>query len=147
MSLQYLFVGYLSLTGYLNMLLGSISPNIISSSAVSSSSISSSTISMVTNTGLPQYGFLVVTALIILLSLKEVLSSSERWNIYLNSSFNLAIVPLSLSFVAIIIFKIVQIIWFLTSTTLFFSLFMQASLNQILESANTWFSFLIFPLL
>lgn len=105
-----MFVGYLSLTGYLNMLLGSISPNIISSSAVSSSSISSSTISMVTNTGLPQYGFLVVTALIILLSLKEVLSSSERWNIYLNSSFNLAIVPLSLSFVAIIIFKIVQII-------------------------------------
>jgi hypothetical protein len=84
--------------------------SIISSSAISSSAISSSAISMITSPGLPQYGASVVIGLIALLSLKEVLSASESWNKYLNSSFNLAIVPLLFSFAGIVIFKIAEII-------------------------------------
>jgi len=79
-------------------------------SIISSSAISSSAISMVTSPGLPQYGAAVVVGLIILLSLKEVLSASEHWNRSLNSSFNLAIMPMLFSFVAIVICKIAEVI-------------------------------------
>jgi hypothetical protein len=71
-------------------------------SIISSSAISSSAISMITSPGLPQYGFAVVFGLIVLLSLKEVFSESEKWNNSLNSSFNLAILPLCLAFLAVI---------------------------------------------
>ncbi|KKH47191.1 hypothetical protein EO93_06085 [Methanosarcina sp. 1.H.A.2.2] len=84
--------------------------SIISSSAISSSAISSSAISMVTSPGLPQYGAAVVVGLIALLSLKEVLSASEHWNKALNSSFNLAILPLLFCFISIVTFKVVEII-------------------------------------
>jgi len=92
------------------MLLSSISSSIISSSAVSSSAISSSAITMITSPGLPQYGALVVGALIILLCLKEILSASQTWNKYLNNSFNLALAPLFLCFFAILVFKVAEII-------------------------------------
>lgn len=85
------------------MLLSSIS-SIVSSSAASSA------ISMVTTPGLPQYGAAVVVGLIALLSLKEVLSASDKWNKRLNSSFNMAIIPLLFSFAAIVIFKVGEII-------------------------------------
>lgn len=84
--------------------------SLISSSAISSSAISASAISMVTTPGLPQYGASVVIGLISLLSLKEVFSASEKWNSSLNSSLNLAILPLLIVFVAIIIYKIVAIV-------------------------------------
>lgn len=83
----------------------------ITSSIISSSAISSSAISMLTTPGLPQYGATVTIGLIALLSLKEVLSASEKWNKYLNNSFNLAIAPLLFSFAAIVFFKVLQIIW------------------------------------
>ena len=86
------------------MLLSSISSSIISSSAASSA------ISMVTTPGLPQYGAAVVVGLIALLSLKEVLSASDKWNKRLNSSFNMAIIPLLFSFAAIVFFKVGEII-------------------------------------
>ncbi|WP_048174229.1 hypothetical protein [Methanosarcina siciliae] len=92
------------------MLLSIISSSAISSSAISSSAISSSAISMVTSPGLPQYGAAVVVGLIVLLSLKEVLSASEHWNRSLNSSFNLAIMPMLFSFAAIVIFKVAEVI-------------------------------------
>jgi hypothetical protein len=79
-------------------------------SIISSSAISSSAISMITSPGLPQYGAAVVVGLIALLSLKEVLSASKHWNKYLNSSFNLAIIPLLLSFMGIVIFKVSEIL-------------------------------------
>lgn len=84
--------------------------SIISSSAISSSAISSSAISMVTSPGLPQYGAAVVVGLIALLSLKEVLSASEHWNRSLDSSFTLTILPLLLSFVATVAFKVSEAI-------------------------------------
>ncbi|WP_235284804.1 MULTISPECIES: hypothetical protein [unclassified Methanosarcina] len=65
---------------------------------------------MVTSPGLPQYGAAVVVGLIALLSLKEVLSASEHWNRALNSSFNLAILPLLFCFGLIVAFKIGEVI-------------------------------------
>ena len=70
--------------------------------SIISSAISSSAISMTTRLGLPQYGVAVVVGLIILLCLREVLSASRYWNKSLNNSFNLAITPLLLCFVAIV---------------------------------------------
>lgn len=87
------------------MLLSSISASIISSSAASSSAIS-----MITTPGLPQYGATITVGLIALLSIKEVLSASDKWNEYLNNSFNIAVIPLLLSFAAIVVFKIGEII-------------------------------------
>jgi hypothetical protein len=83
---------------------------IILLSLISSSAISASAISIVTTPGLPQYGASVVIGLISLLSLKEVLSASEKWNNSLNNSFNLAILPLLLVFVAIVLYKASQIV-------------------------------------
>ncbi|MHB8101814.1 MAG: hypothetical protein ACYDEF_06495 [Methanosarcina sp.] len=79
-------------------------------SIISSSAISSSAISMITSPGLPQYGAAVVVGLIALLSLKEVLSATGHWSKSLSSSFNLAIMPLLLCFVAIIGYQITTII-------------------------------------
>lgn len=78
------------------MLLSSISSSIVSSAAASSA------ISMITTKGLPQYGATIVVGLIALLSLKEVLSASEKWNKSLNSSFNMAIFTLFCSFAGIV---------------------------------------------
>jgi len=87
------------------MLLSSISSSIISSSALSSSAIT-----MITTPGLPQYGAIIIVGLIVLLSMKEVLSASEQWSKYLDNSFNMAIVPLIVCFLGIVTFKIVTII-------------------------------------
>ena len=82
------------------MLLSSVASSIISPSVVSSSAIS-----MTTSPGLPQYSALVIAGLFILYSLREILSSSEIWNKYLNNSFNLAIIPLVLCFAMIVAYK------------------------------------------
>jgi hypothetical protein len=65
---------------------------------------------MVTTPGLPQYGASVVFGLIGLLSLKEVLSASDKWNNSLNSSLNLAILPLLLVFGGIVLYKTLEVI-------------------------------------
>lgn len=79
-------------------------------SIISSSAISSSAVSMITSPGLPQFGATVVVGLVILLSLKEILSASEQWDKHLNASFNMTILPLMVAFVGIVIFKVVSII-------------------------------------
>jgi hypothetical protein len=86
------------------MLLSSVS------SSIASSAISTSAITMITTPGLPQYGAAMVSALIVILSLKEILSSSQKWNKYLNNSFNLALVPFVITFVLIVLFNVVAII-------------------------------------
>jgi hypothetical protein len=80
------------------------------SSIISSSAISSSAISMITSPGLPQYGAAVVVGLIVLLSLKEILSASKRWSKSLNNSFNVAILPLFFIFVLIVVCTIAEIV-------------------------------------
>jgi hypothetical protein len=79
-------------------------------SIISSGVVSSSFSSVITTRGLPQYGAAVVIGLIILLSLKEILSASNQWNKSLNESLNIAILPLLLSFVGIVIFKAASVI-------------------------------------
>jgi len=61
---------------------------------------------MITSPGLPQYGATVVVGLIVLLSIREVLSASEHWSKSLNNSFNLAILPLFLCFLMIVFFQV-----------------------------------------
>jgi len=79
-------------------------------SIISSSAVSSSAISMITSPGLPQYGTAVVVGFIILLSLKEVFAETEYGSTSLKSSFNLAILPLSVCFLLIILYKLVSIV-------------------------------------
>ena len=92
------------------VLLSSIISSSAVSSAVSSGAISSSAITMITAPGLPQYGVAMVSVLIVILSLKEILSSSQIWNKYLNNSFNLVAVPFIFTFLMILLFKVVKII-------------------------------------
>lgn len=80
-------------------------------SATTTSAVSAAgAISMVTGIGAPEYGVIAVIALIILLSAKEILSASESWNKRINSSLNMAIMPLLISFFAIVVFKVAEII-------------------------------------
>jgi hypothetical protein len=79
-------------------------------SIISSSAVSSSAISMTTDLGLPQYGAVVVVGLIVLLFLREVLSASRYWTRSLNTSFNLAIVPLLLCFGLIVVAEITTVL-------------------------------------
>jgi hypothetical protein len=72
--------------------------------------VSCSAVSMITSPGLPQFGVAVVAGLLILLSLKEILSASEQWSKNLNASFNMTILPLIVVFVGIVIFKIASTI-------------------------------------
>jgi hypothetical protein len=79
----------------------------LSSTIVSSSA---GIISATSTIGAPQLGVLGVVALIILLSLKEILSASKSWNRYLASSLDMSIVPLLVAFFAIVAFKVMEII-------------------------------------
>lgn len=72
--------------------------------------ISSSALSMLAAPGLPEFGYVVVIGLISFLSLKEVLSASKFQGKTLESSLNMGIAPLLVSFIAIVIFKIAEIL-------------------------------------
>lgn len=82
----------------------------ITTTTTSTISSAAGIVSMTTPIGLPDFGVLVSVALILLLSAKEILSASEKWNKSLNSSLNMAILPLGISFAATIFFKISEII-------------------------------------
>ncbi|HLB69882.1 MAG TPA: hypothetical protein VJJ51_02435 [Candidatus Methanoperedens sp.] len=58
--------------------------------------------------GITWLGVLSVVALIILLSLKELLKVSKSWNKYLSYSSEMIISPL-IAFFAIVIFKVMEI--------------------------------------
>lgn len=59
-------------------------------------------------TGLPQYWNIVIGGLLILLSLMEVLVATQKWNRDINCSFNIATTPLILSFIGVVILKIIN---------------------------------------
>ncbi len=80
------------------------------SSAATTTAATTSAISLTTPIGLPEYGVLAVIALIVLLSAKEILSASDKWNRALSSSLNLSIVPLLFCFALIVVFQIVLVI-------------------------------------
>jgi hypothetical protein len=72
--------------------------------------ISSSALSVLASPGLPQFGYVGVIGLISFLSLKEVLSASKFQGKALETSLNMGIAPLLISFIAIVIFKIAEIL-------------------------------------
>jgi hypothetical protein len=82
---------------------------IISSSVISSSVVSSG-VKFIAKTGIPHYWSAVIIGLLILLSLMEIIAATEKWNRNISCSFNIAIIPLTLSFIAIVIFKIMTFI-------------------------------------
>jgi hypothetical protein len=82
--------------------------SIISTSVISSSVISPS-VSMLNAPRLPEFGPIVIIGLILLLSFKEVLSRSNLYEKSLESSLNIGIAPLMISFTAIVVYKIVEI--------------------------------------
>ena len=84
--------------------------SVVSSAAASSMASTTSAISLTTPIGLPEYGVLAVIALIILLSAKEILSASDKWNRAINCSLNMCILPLLISFTAIVTFTVGNII-------------------------------------
>jgi hypothetical protein len=86
---------------------------VISYSVISSNVGLSTLKATATTIGLPQYWSEVITGLLILLYLKEVLSSTGKWNRHLNDSFNIAIIPLVFSFIGVIIFEIRDILYLL----------------------------------
>lgn len=77
------------------------------------STISSSAagiVSMTTPIGLPEYAVLTIIALILLLSAKEILSASQKWSRSLDCSLNMPIMAFLVAFVAIVIFKIAEVL-------------------------------------
>ncbi len=79
----------------------------LSSTIVSSSA---GIISATSTISAPQLGVLGVVALIILLSLKEILSASKSWNKNLACSLDMSILPLLIAFFAIVLFKVTEIL-------------------------------------
>ncbi|MFY1112291.1 MAG: hypothetical protein AB3K77_11505 [Methanosarcinaceae archaeon] len=92
----------------MKLLAGSItaSGNLILNTAVSG--VSACSIS--TGIYYPEYGAIITVGLILLLSLKEVLSASSQWSRDLNGSLNTAILPLLVSFFGIVVFKVLAIL-------------------------------------
>lgn len=74
-------------------------------------SSSAGIISATSTIGAPQLGVLGVIALIILLSLKEILSSSKSWNKHLEGSMDMSILPLLIAFFAIVVLKVMEVIY------------------------------------
>lgn len=79
----------------------------LSSTIVSSSA---GIVSATSTIGASQLGVLGVVALIILLSVKEILSASKSWNKNLACSLDSGILPLLIAFFAIVVLKVMEIL-------------------------------------
>lgn len=79
-------------------------------STVASATTTAGVTSMTISLGLPKYGVFEVIALVTLLSAKLMLSASTRWDNAIKCSLDMNIIPLMISFIAIIIYKFVAII-------------------------------------
>lgn len=60
--------------------------------------------------GVQEVSIAAVFCLIVLLGASEILSESKLWNKHLSFSLNLAILPLVVTFFAIVVFNILNII-------------------------------------
>jgi len=78
----------------------------IVTSTTTTSSISRGVLPIITPVGLPEYGVLAIIVLIVLLSVREVLSVSPNWSKSLDCTLKMAIMPLVIVFVAIVVFKL-----------------------------------------
>ena len=80
------------------------------SSTTTTGTASIGVLSITAPVGIPEYGFLVIVVLILLLSVKETLSASKKWSKALECTLNMTIIPLVVTFVAIILFKLSEMI-------------------------------------
>ncbi|MBC7086184.1 MAG: hypothetical protein H5T43_07465 [Methanomethylovorans sp.] len=79
-------------------------------SVIASASATGRTTSMTTAVGIPEYGGLAALALVVILCAKLMLSASTRWNDTIKCSLDMNIIPLLISFAAIVVYKIIDII-------------------------------------
>ncbi|MCC7575856.1 MAG: hypothetical protein KK926_03340 [Methanomethylovorans sp.] len=79
-------------------------------SAVASATTKGAPTSMTTAMYLPEYGVLAVFAVVMLLCAKLMLSASTKWNNTIKCSLDMSIIPLLISFTAIVVYKIITII-------------------------------------
>ena len=91
-------------------MLTSVVSSAAATTAAATTAAATTAISLTTPIGLPEYGVLAVIALIVLLSAKEILSASDKWNRALNSSLNLSIYPLLVCFVLIVLCQVLTIV-------------------------------------
>jgi hypothetical protein len=80
----------------------------LSSTLITTSVLTASTVSAITTIGVAEASVAAVLCLIVLLSASEILSASKLWNKNLSHSLNLAILPLVLTFFAIVAFDIIK---------------------------------------
>jgi hypothetical protein len=69
-----------------------------------------SAMSAFTTIGVAEVSVAAVICLIVLLSASEILSASKLWNKHLSLSLNLAILPLIVTFFAIVAFNIIKVL-------------------------------------
>ncbi|AAM32751.1 hypothetical protein DU57_02905 [Methanosarcina mazei] len=65
---------------------------------------------MLTTQGVPEFCYITIIGLILFMIFKEVLSQSKFWRKDLESSSNMVILPLLISFSAIVAYKIAEIL-------------------------------------
>lgn len=79
-------------------------------STVSVVSITSSVANALTVSVISEISIIVVVCLIAILSASEILSATKYWNKRLSSILNLAIVPLVVTFLAIVGYKVLTVL-------------------------------------
>gem|GEM_PF-3303542 len=85
--------------------------SIVSTTSTLSSVLSTTTtVSMLSTAGVSEQSVLAVIALILLLSASEVLSASKFWHGRLAMALNMAIVPLCVAFLAIVVYRVADIL-------------------------------------
>ncbi|MDD1760068.1 MAG: hypothetical protein LUQ44_05625 [Methanothrix sp.] len=84
--------------------------SLVSTMASSTLSTTTSVISMFATVGVSEISIIAVVSLIALLCASEILSASKLWNNRLSATLNLAIFPMLVAFVAIVIFKVVEVL-------------------------------------
>lgn len=67
-------------------------------------------INMSINNGLSDYSVFGALALVVLLASRKMLKASGEWNQDLGSFFEMSIVPLTIAFIAVIIFYAMQVL-------------------------------------
>ncbi len=82
----------------------------LSSILSTTSALATSAVSTITTIGVAEVSEAAVLCLIVLLSASGILSASKLWNKNLSHSLNLAVLPLIVTFIAIILFNALKVL-------------------------------------
>lgn len=83
---------------------------VVTTASTTASTVSSTITASVMSVGVPEISVYSVVCLIILLAASEILSASSLWNRRLSAMLNMATVPLLMTFVLIVCFKVLSVI-------------------------------------